>query len=75
MHHLVQQRVLYLRPRMPGNVPPADRNLIWPASLPIYRELAEPAPHPTREPNGNVAQRSAEVLRVQLPMPGLQPVQ
>jgi hypothetical protein len=72
MHHLVQHRVLHLRPGMPGEMPPAQADFIGPASLEIDRELAETAAHPAGDPDRNLAQSSAEVLRVQLTMEALQ---
>jgi hypothetical protein len=40
MNHLVQQRVLDLRPRMPIEMATADADFSGPASLEIDRELA-----------------------------------
>jgi len=47
VHHLVQERVLYLRPGMPGDVSAADDDLVGAAGLEINLELTQAASHPT----------------------------
>ena len=75
MHHLVQHRLLDLGPGMPGEMPPAQPDLERIAGLQIDGELPQAGAHPAGQPNGNLAQRSAEVPRVKIAMQGLQPVQ
>jgi hypothetical protein len=75
VHHLVQQRVLDLSPRVPGDVPPAEADLCRTTGLEVHRELAQTALHPTREPDRNFSEGSAEVLTVELAMERLEPVQ
>ena len=68
MHHLVQQRVESFVPAMPAQMPPADCDL---TSLAILRSgiVSEPALHPSRDPHGDCAERSAKVLVVESRMP------
>jgi hypothetical protein len=70
MHHLVQQCVLHLGPGVAGDVATADGDLHRSAGSDIHAQLAEPGPHPAREPDRQAPERSAEVLAVE-PLVGL----
>jgi hypothetical protein len=71
----MQHRVLDLRPGMPGEVSPAQADFGRLASLEIDRELAEAASHAARYPDGDLAQSSSKMLRVQLMMKIFQPME
>jgi hypothetical protein len=60
---------------MPSDMPPAHPDLRRAAGSDIERELAESALHPTRDSDRDVGQRAPEVLRVQLAMEVLQPME
>jgi hypothetical protein len=70
----MQHGVLDFRPGVPGDVPPAEADLCGTAGLEVNRELAQTALHPTREPDRNFSEGSAEVLTVELAMERLEPV-
>jgi hypothetical protein len=72
VHHLMQQGVLDLGPRVPIEVSPAHTDFFCPASHKVHRELAQAALHPAGDPNRDLAQDSAEMLGVQLAMQLLQ---
>jgi hypothetical protein len=75
VYHLVQQGVLDLGPCMPRDVAPADGDIEWAAGPDFHCELAKAAAHAAREPDRDLAQNATEVLRVELPMQALQPVE
>ena len=75
VHHLVQHGVLDLRPRMTGQVPPADCDLQRLAGPDIHRQLAEPGAHAAGQPERDLAKRSDEIPGIQLMMKSDQPVQ
>jgi len=66
--------VLDLGPGVPGDVPPAQAQLEWPAAPDVHGELAQPAPHPAGESDLDLSECSAEVPNVELSMQCFQPV-
>jgi hypothetical protein len=48
VYHLMQQRLLYLSPWVPGNVAAADRDLYWTARLEVYGQLSQAGAHAAR---------------------------
>ena len=65
MHHLVQQGVLHLGPGVAGDVATADGDLHRSPGSDLHAQLAEPRPHPAREPDRQAPERSAEMLAVE----------
>jgi hypothetical protein len=65
VHHLVQQGMLDLGPRVPGDMAAADRDFQRPAGVKVNAQLTEPAAHSTREPDREAPEYSAEVLAVE----------
>ena len=75
VNHFMQHGVLNLGPRMPVDVSPADPDLGWPSSFGIDRKLSEPASHPPRQPDRDLAQSSTELPKIELAVESLQPMQ
>jgi hypothetical protein len=75
VYHLVQQGMLDLGPCMPRDVTPADGDIEWASGPDVNGELTQAGAHAAREPDRDLAQGRAEVLRVQLPMKAGEPVQ
>ena len=65
VHHLVQHRVLDFGPRVPGQVPAADRDLQRLTRPNLHGQLTQSGPHPARKADRNLAESSPEMLRVQ----------
>jgi hypothetical protein len=66
VHHFVQHRMLDFRPVVTRQMAPAERDLDRPPALQVHRQLTEPDPHATGDPDRNVAQRTIEVAGIQL---------
>jgi hypothetical protein len=60
---------------MPNEVATAHPDFHGAAGLNVDRDLAQPALHPARDPDGDLCQGSAEMLRVQPAMEVLEPIQ
>ena len=75
MDHLVQHRMLHFRPGMAGEMAAADGDLDRPSGSEIHAQLAQPGPHPSRDPEGKHAEGAAEVLVVESLMELLESVQ
>jgi hypothetical protein len=60
---------------MADEVSSAHADLGRAAGLEVHRELAETAPHPTGDPDRNLAQSSTEVLTVELAVEHLEPME
>jgi hypothetical protein len=59
---------------MSGQVAPAQPNLDRTSGPDVHCQLAQPGAHMGREPDLDLTQRSTEMLLVELPVQGLQPV-
>jgi len=75
VYHLVQQGVLDLGPCVPRDVTPADGDIEWAAGPDLNRELTQAGTHAAGEPDRDLAQGPAEVLRVQSLVKAGEPVQ
>ena len=70
VHHLVEHRVLDLGPRVPSEVPAADRDLQWLPGPDFHGQLAQPGAHAAGQPDRNFPECSPEVLGIQPMMKG-----
>jgi len=75
VHHLVQHGMLDLGPCVPRDVTPADGDIEWAAGPDLNRELTQAGAHAAGEPDRDLAQGPAEVLRVQSLVKAGEPVQ
>ena len=75
MHHLVQHGMLDLEPRVASDVTPADSDLQRTTRPNVHRHLAQAGAHTAGEPDGDLTQRTAEVLRIQVVMQARESVQ
>ena len=75
MHHLVQQGVLYLFPRMPGEVPAAYAYFLGSVGVVLQYQLSQPSAHPAGQADGNRTQATAEMTEVELMVQLFQPAE
>jgi hypothetical protein len=61
----MQQGMLDLCPRVPGDMAAADRDLHRPAGSKVNAQLTQPGTHPSGEPDGYASQQPLEVLPVE----------